>query len=146
MEVEIKIDTNCTKTKVIIVTPEVTYEINELVRKISESAPSVFVGFRDDNAFVLNLEKVIRFYTAQQKVYAVTGEGEYTVRLRMYELEERLPSKRFVRISNSEIINLNQIEGFDLSFSGTICVKCRDHSTSFVSRRYVSKVKGVFGL
>jgi len=146
MEVEIKIDPNCTKTKVTIVTHEVTDEINELVRKISESTPSVFVGFRDDNAFVLDLEKVIRFYTAEQKVYAVTGEEDYTVRLRLYELEERLPSKRFVRISNSEIINLKQIEGFDLSFTGTICVKFRDRSTSFVSRRYVPKVKKVFGL
>ena len=146
MQVEIKIDPNCIETKVTIVTSEITDEINELTRKISENAPLVLVGFRDDRASVLDPEKVIRFYSAEQKVYAVTEDKEYTVRLRLYELEDRLPSGKFVRISNSEIINLKQIEGFDLSFTGTICVKFRDRSTSFVSRRYVPKVKKVFGL
>jgi DNA-binding LytR/AlgR family response regulator len=145
MQVEVKIDTSCTETKITIVANKMTDEISELVRKISENAPSVLVGFRDDDVSILDCEKVIRFYSGNQKVYAVSEDGEYTVRLRLYELEQRLDPAEFVRISNSEIINIKEIKGFDLSISGTVCVKFRNDSVSFVSRRYVSKIKQVFG-
>ena len=72
--------------------------------------------------------------------------GEYTLRLRLYEAEERLKPLRFVRISNSEIINLKKVRSFDLSFTGTICVILADGSKTYVSRRYVSKIKEVLGI
>ena len=146
MQVEIKIDTNCAEPKVIVITDKMTDEISELVKRISEQTPSVLVGFKDDNASILDYEKVIRFYSANQKVYAVTEDAEYTIRLRLYELEGRLSPADFVRISNSEIINLKEIKGFDLSFSGTICVQFRNGSVSYVSRRYVAKIKQVLGM
>ena len=146
MRVEIKIDTNCDETKVTITTSKMTEEVNELVRKISEQTPSVLVGFKDDSATILDCEKVIRFYSANQKIYAVTDDTEYTMRLRLYELEQRLNPAEFVRISNSEIINLKEIKGFDLSFAGTICVQFRNDSVSYVSRRYVTKIKQILGM
>jgi len=145
VQVEIKVDTDCNETKVIIVTDKMTDEISELVKKISEQTSSVLAGFKDDVVSVLDYGDIVRFYTASQKVYAVTESGEYTVRLRLYELEERLNTSEFVRISNTEIINLKKIQGFDLNFSGTICVKFQDGSVSYVSRRYVAKIKQVLG-
>jgi len=146
VQVEIKIDVNCKETKVIIVTDKMTDEIKKLSEKILESVPFVLTGFKDDLVFILDYGKIIRFYTANQKVYAVTENGEYTIRLRLYELEERLNPSVFVRISNTEIINLRIVQGFDLSFSGTICVKFKDGSMSYVSRRYVAKIKQVLGI
>ena len=146
MQVEIKIDANCDETKVTITTGKMTDEISELARKISEHTPSVLVGFRDESASILDCRKIIRFYSANQKVYAVTEEAEYTIRLRLYELEGRLGAAEFVRISNAEIINLKEVKGFDLSFTGTICVQFRDDSVSYVSRRYVTKIKQILGM
>lgn len=146
MQVEIKIDTSCAETKVIIVTNKMTEDISELAKRISEQKSSVLVGFKEDNASVLDCAEIIRLYSANQKVYAVTKNGEYILRLRLYELEQRLNSAVFVRISNSEIINLKEVNEFDLSYSGTICVKFSDSSTAFVSRRYVAKIKQVLGI
>ena len=146
MQVEIKVDTSCAETKIIIVTNKMTDDISELAKRISEQMPSVLAGFKDDNVSIIEHAKIIRLYTANQKVYAVTKSGEYTIRLRLYELEQRLNSAEFIRISNSEIINLKEVDGFDLSYSGTICVKFRDNSTSFVSRRYVAKIKQILGI
>ena len=146
MQVEVKVDASYQPTKVLILTDEMTEQINELVRHITQSKPSVLVGFQDERVSVLDLDDIVRFYAANQKVYAVVADQEYVIRLRLYELEERLRATDFVRISNAEIINLKKIRGFDLSFSGTICVQFHDGSTSYASRRYVAKIKQTLGL
>ena len=80
-------------------------------------------------------------YAASGKVYAVTEQKEYILRMRLYEAEKRLNKKIFVRISQSEIINLKKVKRFDLSFTGTIGVQLSDDTTSYASRRYVAKIK-----
>lgn len=146
MQVEIKIDEKCAEPKIVIMTEKITDEINELVKRISEQSPFVLAGFKNSEVTVLDLDKIINIYAANQKVYAVTDSGEYTIRLRIYEIEERFYPLGFVRISSSEIINLKKVKGFDLGFSGTICVNFQNGSTAYVSRRYVAKIKQVLGI
>lgn len=146
MQVEIKLEESARETKVIIVTDKMNQEIQDLMRRITQEQPQILAGFRGDSVALLQPEEIFRIYAANGKVYAATALGEYTLRLRLYELEERLDKGSFVRISNSEIVNLRKVKGFDLSFSGTISVKLSDGSTTFVSRRYVSKIKQVLGL
>lgn len=146
MQVEIKIDEKCTKPKIIIVTNKMTDEIDEIVKRISEQPPFVLAGFHNSEVTVLDPDKIIRIYAANQKVYAVTDNGEYTMKLRIYEIEERLYPLCFVRISSSEIINIKKVKGFDLGFSGTICVNFQNGSAAYVSRRYVAKIKQVLGI
>ena len=146
MQVEIKIDSTCKEPKIIIYTDKVTDEINNLVSKMTERSPKVLSGFRGDTLEILEQSDIVRLYAAAGKVYATTDNGEYTLRLRLYELEERLNKDRFVRISNSEIINLRKVKNFDLSFTGTICVTLSDGATTYVSRRYVKRIKQVLGI
>lgn len=146
MKIEVKVDSTCEETTVVICTNKVTDEIQHLVRRLSQDAPQVIVGFRDEEAVILTQEEMLRAFTEGGKVYAQTLSGTFLLRLRLYELEERLDAKRFVRISNSEIVNLNWIRGFDLSFAGTICVRMKNDIVTYVSRRYVAKIKQVLGL
>ena len=146
MQVDIKLDPTVKETKVIIVTNKMDQQVQSLMKRISQEQPQVLAGFRGDSVALLQPEEVIRIYATSGKVYAATALGEYTLRLRLYELEERLDHAGFVRISNSEIVNLRKVKGFDLSFSGTISVKLSDGTSTFVSRRYVSKIKNCLGL
>lgn len=146
MQIEIKIDSTCKEPKVIVVTDKMTSEINTLVQRLSEDSPRILSGFRDDTLEVLEQSDIFRLYASAGKIFAVTSRGEYTLRLRLYELEERLDKNCFVRISNSEIINLKKVKNFDLSFTGTICVSLSDGTVTYVSRRYVSKIKQVLGI
>lgn len=123
MQIEIKIDDSCKDPKIIVVTNEMTDEINLILKKLSEDTPQVIAGFSGGAVTILEQEDIIRIYAEAGKIFAITTKGEYNMRLRLYELEERLDKSLFVRISNSEIINLRKVKGFDLSFSGTICVK-----------------------
>lgn len=146
MQIEIRMDESCAEPKVIVLTNKVTAEVNALVRRLSEEAPQVLVGFRQDSAEILEQQNVIRIYAEGGKVMAQTAAGTYALRLRLYELEERLDRSCFVRISNSEIINLKKVKNFDLSFSGTICVSLANGTVTYVSRRYVARIKQVLGI
>ncbi len=146
MQIEIITDTLCKQMRVVIYTDEVNDEVNELVKRLSDDAPKVLAGFRDNSFELLDLSEIIRVFASSGKVFAVTRDGEYSLRLRLYEIGERLKKSDFVRISKSEIINLRKVKSFDLSFTGTICVTFSDSSKSYVSRRYVSEIKKVLGI
>ncbi|MGN0460179.1 MAG: LytTR family DNA-binding domain-containing protein [Ruminococcus sp.] len=146
MQIEIKIDSAFTEPKIIVMTASMTDDINNLVKKISMGSTQIISGMKDKKIEVLSQEDFIRIYANAGKVFAVTDKGEYTVRMRLYELEQKLDSCQFVRISNSEIVNLKKVVNFDLSFTGTICVKLSDGTVTYVSRRYVPKIKKVLGI
>ena len=146
MQIEIKIEQDRNEPKVIILTDKMTEEVDELVKRISVKKPRVIAGFREGRLEILEPRDIIRIYASNQKVFAVTKAGEYTLRLRLYELEDRLEKAEFIRISNSEIVNLKKVRGFDLSFSGTICVVFLDGTTTYVARRYVTKIKQILGV
>lgn len=146
MQIEVKIDEKCEELKILIVTNKMTDQVEELLKKLSAAQTEAIVGFKEDSAEILQQEEIIRIFSSNQKVYAQTKQGEYVLKLRLYELEERLNQNVFVRISNSEIINLKKLVKMDLSFSGTIGVKLLGNVTTYVSRRYVAKIKEVLGI
>lgn len=146
LQVQIKIDGSYKEPKVIILTASMTEEVNRIVKKLSENNSQIIAGSNEEKIKVLEQDDLIRIYAGNSKVFAVTRDGEYTLRLRLYEVEERLSPNQFIRISNSEIINLKKVIHFDLSFSGTICVKLTNGTTTYVSRRYVPKIKKILGI
>lgn len=146
MKVEIKIDENCPVPKLVIYTKEITPDISELVKKLSKTQRSNIIGYKNDKLEFLHIDEIIRIYGEQQKVFAQTEKGVYSLRLRLYEMEEKLVASHFIRISNSEIINLKKVKNLDMSYNGTICINFQSGGETYVSRRYVSKIKDYLGI
>ncbi|HEX3046045.1 MAG TPA: LytTR family DNA-binding domain-containing protein [Bacillota bacterium] len=146
MEVEIKIDEAYKTPKLVIFTNEVTQEISDLINKLSNNTHKTLVGFKDDEVFILKNEDIISFYAEDQKVLARCTQGIFRIKSRLYELEETFSGTSFVRISNSEIVNFDKVASLDLSISGAISLKLKNGDKTFVSRRYVEKIKNYIGL
>jgi len=146
MQLEIKKDANCTEPRIIIITDKMTDEIYEIVRKCSDEQPQMIAGFRGDVVEVLEPSNIYRIFAEAGKVFAETNNGQYLLRLRLYEIEQRLSGDSFVRISNSDIVNLKKVKNFDLSFAGTICVSLSNGTVTYASRRYVAKIKQLLGV
>lgn len=146
MQIEIKTDDSYIEPKIIILTASITEEINNIVQKLSVDNPHIITGSKNGKVEVLEQNDLIRIFSCNNKVFALTNNGEYLLRFRLYEMEERLDPSQFVRISNSEIINLKKVKNFDLNFTGTICVKLINGAVTYVSRRYVSKIKKILGI
>lgn len=147
MKIEIKIDKNYSEPELIIYTDKVTDEVSQLVKQLSNKDDRlILAGFKDEKVYMLDLDKIYRIYSSLGKVYAEYEDTTYQLRLRLYEIEKRLEDISFARISNNEIINLKKVKDFDLSFQGTICVLFLNKKTTYVSRRYVSKIKQLLGI
>lgn len=147
MKVEVQIDPGLKRPKIVIQAPAATPEILALAEHLQSigSAPS-FTAFREGEALLLPRKDILRFFTDGKGVSCQTAGGVYSVRQRLYELEELLLGTRFVRVSNSEIINLDQVSALDLSVTGTIRITLAGSVTAYASRRYVKKIKAVLGL
>ena len=91
MQVEIKIDSSCIDPKVIILTASMTEDVSNIVKKLSENASQIISGYKDEKIKILEQTDLIRIYANSGKVYAVTNKGKYILRLRLYEIENRLP-------------------------------------------------------
>lgn len=147
MKVEIRKNPLREEPAVIIETPVLTVQVEELARRLEEMDDGTIPGWRGERAFLLETARLVCLYAQDKGVYARDERGEvYTLRLRLYELEERLDSRSFVRISHSEIIQLKKVTALDLKLSGTIRMTLADGSECFVSIWYVKKIKQALGL
>ena len=147
MEVEIRVVPEREEPVVVLEVPEAGAAAEELAARIRAMVPEPVTGWQGDRAVLLPLAAVLRFYAADKGVYAQRAGGEeYTVRTRLYELEERLAGQPFARISQSEIVNLKQVTALDLSLSGTIKITLAGGTQCYASRRYVKKMKQALGL
>lgn len=141
MEVELRLEPGRLEPKVVILAGEESPALERLVRELSGLALAPIPVWRGEELLLLSQEAFLRFYTQDKGVLAQTGEGSFPVRLRLYELEQRLDGRRFVRISNGEIVNLDQVTALDLSLAGTIRMTLSGGVYAYVSRRYVKKIK-----
>ncbi len=84
---------------------------------------------------------IFSVYAENQHVYIKTAEGVFEASQKLYELEDKLDDKLFIRISRAEIVNIKKIKKLDLGIAGTIKVIMADNSESYTSRRNVTKLK-----
>ena len=141
--VKVELDPSLAEIEVTVRAPGASAELTALLARLD---PPRLTVFRGTEAVLLDPAEILRFYGEDKEVRAQTAEEVYTVRLRLYELEERLDRRVFVRVSHSEIINWKRVRALDLGLAGTIRVTLDGGLAAYVSRRYVKKIKEVLGL
>ena len=142
MQVEVKLDPERKEIGIVVLAPAPSPEVEELVRRLEAEQLSPLRGWQEDTMTPLSQSQVVRCYTQDKRVYAaVDGGAIYLLQERLYELEEQLDRRSFVRISNGEIINLDKVTAVDLSLTGTIRMTLGEAGHAYVSRRYVKKIK-----
>lgn len=141
MEVEIRTEPGRQEPKIVILAGEETEELRRLACELSGLTVTPVRVWREEESRFFPQSAFSRFYTEGKGVAAQTEKDVWEVRLRLYELEDVLDNRKFVRISNSEIINLDRVTAIDLSVTGTIRMTLDGETVCYVSRRYVKKIK-----
>lgn len=146
MKVELKIEPQLEEPYAEIHAPELTPQIEDAAKLLGAGGARPLAGTKDKRIYVLEPKSVVCFFSDGAAVHARTAGGVYTLRLRLFELEERFAASGFVRVSNSAIVNAAQIASIELHFNGTLCIRLKDGTEEYASRRYVSRIKAYLGL
>lgn len=146
MKIEINIDPACTEPRITIHTDRMTDELESLIRRLSSPNPDAIPAQTERGVELLEAGSIIRIYTERQRVFAQTSQGVYSLKFRLYEMENRLAGCGFVRISSSELVNTKMIVGMDFSLSGTIRICLKGGISTYVSRRHVAEIKKLFDI
>ena len=144
MKVDIHIEPGCGEISVTITTPALTDQVKALAVRLQGGG--VLTGWRGDVAVPLAAAEILRCYGEEKGVKVQTTQGVYDLKERLYELESKLDRHTFVRISHSELVNLEKVTALDLSLTGTIRMTLAEDTVCYVSRRYVKKIKEALGL
>ncbi len=141
MDIEVKIDEKYNTSKIIIYTNQITEEISNIIDQLSNINRKVLKLYKDEKMYILNQNEIETIYAENGKTYARSNNETYIVKNRLYELENILDKKVFSRISNSEIVNFNLVENIDFKIIGTLILNFKSGNKSYVSRRYIPKIK-----
>ena len=144
MKISLKINEKFTVPEIHICSCENTAEVRKLYHTVKEAVEENLIAYQEKEAVSIRCMDVIRVFSANKAVYLETADGQFKIKERLYEMEEKLDKTKFVRISNSEIVNLRKIKRMDTSMTGTIKMYLQDDIETYVSRRCVSKIKTAF--
>lgn len=145
MEMKYRLIIDESKEESIVITAhEKSDLILEIEKMISASSYKLF-GFKEDEIYPLELNDIYCFYTSDSKIIAKTKNDEYTIKERIYQLEENT-KELFVKINQGCLINIKKIHRFESNIGGFIKVVMKNGFSDYISRRELKNVKRRLGL
>lgn len=120
-------------------------DLTRAVQRLVEEHTTRLVGYRDGEIVPLTPAQVFCITVEGDRVYALCESEKLQMKQRLYVLEELL-GDGFVKLNQSCLANMSQVERFDASVSGALKVKFKNGHTDYVSRRQLKRVKERFGI
>lgn len=144
MKVEIKLSTEVQEAYAVIYCREITDEIQSL-SSIIEAGENIITAKDQERIAVLRPKEIFMVRVEGGETVIYTKSRKYTTPKRLYELEEQL-GKRFIRISKSAIINLNEVDSVEASFNSMMTLSLKNGCKDYISRKYLPDFKKYLGL
>ena len=145
MKIEIILNSDIKEKVVKIYTNKIDDEIKSLEKYLQNSSLDKIICYTEKGIKLLSYSSIYRIYSLDKKTIVRTKDEEYTTKTPLQEIEICLP-KKFIKISRSEVINLDYVENLDLSFRGTIEVKMKNGDVTYLARRRMKDFKEALGI
>ena len=146
MNVEVKIDEKYQTPKIEIYTNKLTNELSNMIDTLYTISNQKLKVYKDYKVYFLAQKDIESIYSEDGKIYVRCNEELYITKERLYELETILDKAIFTRISNSEIANFDKVKNIDFKIVGTMILNFKSGRKSYVSRRYIPKIKEFLNL
>lgn len=102
------------------------------------------IGKKDGQSFQVQLADVYYFESLEDRVFIYLKDDMFESDLRLYELEKSLSDSRFMRISKSVILNIEQLKSVRALLNGRYEGTLKNHEKVLISRHYVAGFKAKF--
>ena len=125
------------------------HEENPLIQQIqalveSQAGVDRIAAYEEDGIKMLPFSSIECITVLDGKTYAIdTRNCRYRLKLRLYELENLLPSC-FIRINKSTLANENALDRFAVAYTGAVDAVFKCGYREYVSRRCFAQIKRRF--
>jgi DNA-binding LytR/AlgR family response regulator len=145
MKIEIDIDEKYDDTAIRIQAPRLNHDIEKMVAMIRMIDMQIGVR-QNDETYLLDIEKILYIESVDRKTFVYTQDSTYESELKLYEIEQELLERDFLRISKQSIVNLRQIKSLKADINRKIRVTLKNDEQIVVSRMYSDELRRKLGL
>lgn len=133
--------------EIIIKCSSLNQDVMDFIRRFKQKdAVDKLHVYLNGEIHLIEPSEVFYFEYVDQKVFAYGRTKVYETKNKLYELEEILPKKDFIRISKASILNLNKINSLVPTLGGRFEASLKNGEKVVVSRQYVNTLKKALGL
>ena len=126
---------------VVIRASEKDDQILSLIEKLSTRESVKLTVLDRNNCSCVIDEGEIVFVSADGKNVRVTAtSGIYCAKQSLQSIEELL-SRKFLRVSRFELINLSMVQKYDFTIGGTLRIEFNNGMETWASRRYIPLIR-----
>lgn len=145
MRITLEEDPRLTETEVVIRCREATPQVAGLLAAL-RSFDQRLTGEREGRTYLLEAGQVLYIESVDKRTFLYTGDSVYETPLRLYELEERLAPRDFVRASKSAIVNFGRVSSICPDLGGRLRLTLENGEVAGVSRQYAPAIRKKLGL
>lgn len=120
------------------------HEVNDTVKEIVafvKSRQGQLSGSMEGRQYEIPVRDVLYIESVDNRTFIYTAKQSYEVRQKIYELEECLKEKRFLRVSKSSLLNLMKVESIKPALNGRFSAILTNGEEIIISRKYVPDLK-----
>ena len=118
----------------------VTEEVREIAAFVKSRQGSLS-GTAEGGQYEIAVSDICYIESVDGKTFLYTNERVYETAYRLYELEEMLKSKHFLRISKPMLVNLMKIRSIQPAMGGRFTALLSSGEKIIISRSYVKALK-----
>lgn len=119
---------------------EITEEIKEIVTFV-KTRQGRLTGLQGDSQFEVPVSDVCYIEAVDNRVFLYTAKQIYETRQKLYELEEMLKEKYFLRVSKALLLNLMKVRSIKPALNGRFTAVLQSGEEIIISRKYVPELK-----
>ena len=109
---------------------------------LQHSGSGQLAAFTEEDITILPYDRIACITVQNSKTFAIDIDGNrFRLRQRLYELEEMLKAKHFLRISKPMLVNLMKIKSIQPAFNGRFTAVLSSGEKIIISRSYVKALK-----
>ena len=117
-----------------------TEEVREIAAFVRSRQGSLSAT-ADAKRYEIAVSEVCYIESVDGKTFLYTNERVYETAYRLYELEELLKAKHFLRVSKPMLVNLMKIRSIQPAFNGRFTAVLSSGEKIMISRSYVKALK-----
>ena len=120
------------------------YKISDEVREIIafvKSRQGQLTGTADERQYEIAVSDVFYIESVDNRNFIYTKDKVYETRHKLYELEEMLQEKRFLRVSKSTLLNLMKVSSIKPALNSRFTAVLFSGEQIVISRKYVPALK-----